>query len=217
MDRRIVIAAAAALLAALAMPGGASGGAQGITVEAGDANRFSPKVGSWVLISSNFGWIWGDGGDGGVSERRHNVVQDRGLFRSGDPVKTAPGAGDYFQLSASAGTFPYFCQLHGGRGGEGMSGKIRVPPSEGPPEPDGVPILWAVDASTTGSRYAVRFKVENGNWRTWKGRTRAQDDIFGRDDDPVNFNGTKTYKIQARSQKQDPAKHSGWSPSLVIP
>ena len=76
---------------------------------------------------------------------------------------------------------------------------------------DGVRVL------ATGSRYAVRFKVNDGNWRTWKRRTQAQDDIFGRDDDPVNFDGTKTYKIQARSQKRDPDKHSGWSPPLVIP
>jgi hypothetical protein len=169
------------------------------------------------LISSNFGWTWGDPADGGVSARRHNVVQDKGLFRSGDPVKTAPGPTDYWALSASAGTFPYYCELHGGRGGEGMSGKIQVPPLEGSPEPDGIPVSWAVDASTTGSRYAVRFKVGNGNWRNWKRRTSALSDIFGRDDDPVNFDGTKTYRIQARSQKRNPDKHSGWSPPLVIP
>lgn len=214
MDCKLLVAGLAALTAGLILPAAASGGAQGINVEAGDANRFSPKVGTYGLISSNFGWTWGDPGDGGTSTRRHNVVQDRGLFRSGQPVRTAPGPGDYFPLSASAGSFRYHCALHGG---DGMSGKIKVPPSEGPPEPDGVPINWAVDASTTGNRYDVRFKVDNAPWRNWKQGTKRQSDIFGRNDDPVNFSGLKDYTIQARSKlKSDPGRRSGWSPSLLI-
>src|SRR5688572_13718559 len=147
MDRRSVTAGLAALSVALGMPGVASGGSAGIAVEADGANKFAPKVASFTLISSNFYWYWGAGG---VTSRPHNVRQDDRLFRSGAPTKN----GGNISFSVSAGTFPYFCEVHGGPGGRGMSGKVKVPPKEGSPEPDGVPVSWAVDASTTGSRYA---------------------------------------------------------------
>jgi hypothetical protein len=217
MDHRILVAGLAAVTAGLILPAAASGGAQGIYVEAGDANRFSPRVGMYGVIHPNFGWTWGDPGDDGRSDRRHNVVHDDGLFRSGDPVKTAPGPGDYFQLSASGGTFRYHCAVHGAKGGVGMSGKIKVPLSDGAPEPDGVPVIWAVKGNTTGNRYDVRFKVEDGRWRDWKRGTAQKTDIFGRADDPVNFSGLKTYTIQARSKLgSDPDRRSDWSPSLIL-
>ena len=119
---------AAVVAVALSLPAGAMAGAAGITVEAGDENRFSPKNRMWGLISSNFYWSWGDAGDGGVTERRHNVRQDQRLFSSGDPTKSPPGGP--FIASVSAGTFRYHCIVHGGPGGEGMSGRVKVAPSK---------------------------------------------------------------------------------------
>lgn len=205
-------------LVALSIPAGAMAGAAGITVEHEDRNRFSPAVSRWSVISTNFFWTWGDIGDDGSSSRRHNVVQDQRLFRSGDPAKTGPDPQGMFSVSASAGTFPYFCGVHGGPGGRGMAAVIEVPPDKLTTEPDGVGVEWAVEASDTGNRYDVRFKVGDGRWRTWRRNAKAMSDVFGRDDDPVNFNGTKTYKIQARSTlKSDSSRHSGWSPSLILP
>ena len=44
MDRRIVTAGLATLIAALVLPAAASGGARGITVEANDSEQVQPEV-----------------------------------------------------------------------------------------------------------------------------------------------------------------------------
>ena len=53
----------------------------------------------------------------------HNVVADDNSFTSG-PVAPAPW--EYTYVFTAAGTNPYYCQLHGGPGGIGMSGTIIV-------------------------------------------------------------------------------------------
>jgi plastocyanin len=56
----------------------------------------------------------------------HNVSSDTpGLFRSGDP---APAPWTYSHTFATAGTFPYYCEIHGAVGGAGMSGVVTVVP-----------------------------------------------------------------------------------------
>ena len=53
----------------------------------------------------------------------HNVVADDGSFTSGPPA-FAPW--DFFHIFNTEGTFPYYCEPHGGPGGSGMSGVIIV-------------------------------------------------------------------------------------------
>lgn len=52
----------------------------------------------------------------------HNVVADDDSFKSGDPVNT----GTLKQVFGTAGTFAYYCAVHGGKGGIGMAGTITV-------------------------------------------------------------------------------------------
>ena len=57
----------------------------------------------------------------------HTVIADDGSFTStstGD-VSIPPGA-SFSHTFESAGRFPYYCQLHGGAGGQDMSGVVRV-------------------------------------------------------------------------------------------
>lgn len=56
----------------------------------------------------------------------HNVKSDTGLFTSGAPA-SAPWT--YSHTFPTAGTYPYYCEVHGGAGGVGMSGVVKVLPS----------------------------------------------------------------------------------------
>jgi len=214
MNGRAAIALTACAIGLLWWPVNALGGAALVTIEFDDENEFSPRTASYALLEGNFYFEWGDVGDGGNSLRRHNFVQDDRLFRSGDPTKT----GGNLALSVSAGKFDYYCQVHGGPGREGMSGRVQVKPIRGPAFPDGIPVDWALDGSETGNRYDVRFKVDNGDWRPWKNGAAARDDVFGAGGDPVNYNATREYRVQARSTvASDPGRRSGWSPTLRFP
>jgi len=53
----------------------------------------------------------------------HNVVADDNSFTSG-PLAPAPWV--YTHVFTTAGSNPYYCSLHGGPGGVGMSGVITV-------------------------------------------------------------------------------------------
>ena len=57
------------------------------------------------LGDGSFDWEWAPGGAGTVEP--HNVVQDDGLFSSGEPVGADP---DGCSVTASAGGYPYFCR-----------------------------------------------------------------------------------------------------------
>ena len=201
----------------LALPALAHAGIGYINVEASDQNKFSPKMESYnVLAHPNFWWQWGDDTDGGVTLRKHNVRQDDGLFRSGDPTKTPPG--DHYELTASAGTFPYYCEVHGGPGGEGMSGQIKVPPAvEGSPSLAGISLTWATASSETGHAYDVRWKMDDRRWRLWKNDTADLGGDFGAGGDPVTLKDGHTYKFEARSEKSsDHSRRSDWSPRVAV-
>jgi hypothetical protein len=201
-------------LAALALwPTSAQAGAIATTIEAGGENKFSPKVGEYIVISTNFFWFWGAMSS---TTRRHDVVQDAGLFRSpGGPRKSFPEPG--FSVSASAGSFPYHCSVHGGKGGQGMSGKVRaIPGTYAAPTDDEIPFRWAVKQSNTGNQYDVRFRTEGGEWRLWKRNTANLQGTFGQGDNPVDVKPGRTYRFQGRSERSGhPSKHSGWSPTAT--
>jgi plastocyanin len=56
------------------------------------------------------------------SNQTHTVTADDGSFDSGDV-----NAGANFRMEFDApGSYPYFCEYHGGPGGDGMSGVIVV-------------------------------------------------------------------------------------------
>ncbi|MEO8092179.1 MAG: hypothetical protein ABI726_05685 [bacterium] len=194
------------------LPAQAEAGAALTQVEAGGQNRFDPEVAQYAVVSNQFYWQWGGAGS---TARKHDVVQDKGLFRSpGGPRKSFPDPG--FVLSASAGTFPYHCSVHGSSGGQGMSGKIKSIPGF---FRSGEVIVgtWAGPTSTTGNRYDIRYRIGSGQWHTWKSKTAQLDGYFGQGANPVEIKPEKTYRFQARSLKRaDPGKRSGWSPIATV-
>ncbi|MEZ4556859.1 MAG: PKD domain-containing protein [Caldilineaceae bacterium] len=56
-------------------------------------------------------------------EGTHNVVADDGSFTSGPPSSAWT---TYTETFATVGDYPYYCALHGGPGGSGMSGRVLV-------------------------------------------------------------------------------------------
>ncbi|CAN5308632.1 hypothetical protein BH20ACT24_BH20ACT24_08410 [soil metagenome] len=66
-------------------------------------------------------------------DRPHTATADDGSFDTGsvDPAASAAVTFD------TAGTYPYYCQFHGGPGGDGMAGVISVTGGGGTPSPAG--------------------------------------------------------------------------------
>lgn len=103
-------------------PGGGSGGSN--VVEVRD-NFFQPAS---ITIQAGEIVTWRYVGPSML----HNVREDGGAFRCADGCdgsggSGAPSAGWEFSLKFDeAGTFRYFCEVHGGPGGFGMAGRVVV-------------------------------------------------------------------------------------------
>jgi plastocyanin len=166
---------------------------------------FSPKTVSSLPPGGVVTWEYAGG------DLSHNVKQNKGLFRSGDPTD---GVID-FSRTFSAGTFPYKCEVHAS---SGMTGKVKIPVSASVNEADLYVVEWAVDGSNTGGKFDVQYKVGDGNWKNWLQNTTKLKKVFGKDGSPVAYDDSKTYSLRARSQKGTDAdgKVSGWSPPLSI-
>ena len=139
----------------------------------------------------------------------HSITANGGSF--------GIGTGDFtdFDLRASAGTYPYYCELHGS-GGEGpMAGQVAVRPIAGEVGDDGFEVIWAHGSTETGGSFATRWKKQGQNkWKTWQAFTEAKHKEFGQNDKPTDVKPGKTYLIQVRSSGPGSSK---WSPSLSVP
>jgi plastocyanin len=216
MRSRLVIVLATAA-STLALSGVASAGLTPVieVIDNGGADdRFDPEERTILVGAGGIAGTWDE-----LNANDHNVVQDRKMFNSGPPEATR----DPFELDPSAGTFPYYCALHGGTGGRGMSGVLKVSPTEidlkrarGDEIVFG--FLWAEGSSGTGDQFDVQYKAGNGDWKSWKKNTSKRTDIFGQNGDPVTVRNGKAYKLRVRSEKSSnpKKKHSGWSPALAF-
>ena len=155
-----------------------------VGVSVGDAVR-------WTRASDSFG--------------THNVLGERKLIFSGPPTD---GNIDY-RARMSAGTFFYFCQVHGAT----MPGFVNVPPTI-PAAPQGLPftVRWATGTATTGGRFDVQFKLAKATrWRPWKSNVTGFLGSFGKKGKPVTVVKGKHDIFRARSQnKNGPSR---WSPA----
>ncbi len=77
-------------------------------------NIFTPSM-LTITVGDTVRWINEQG--------LHNVVADDNSFTSGAPL-SAPWAYEF--VFTTAGVNPYYCEVHGGTGGVGMSGVITV-------------------------------------------------------------------------------------------
>jgi plastocyanin len=148
----------------------------------------------------------------------HNVRQDFALFNSGSPTSGPIN----FSIRASAGTYHYYCTLHGSTSG-GMDGVVRVRPIFAS-DPTGAPftVRWALPVTTagtgttTGNQFDVHYRVgTSGTWKIWRNDSTARGGVFGQNGKPVQVLAGRTYQFRARSQKT-PTQPSGWSPVLTV-
>ena len=174
-----------------------------------DDNFFAPDVPPVrnVVAGASFQWQ-----SAPSSNLRHNVRQDFKLFYSGIPTS----ANINFSISASAGTYHYYCEIHGTTT-SGMAGVVKVRPTFNA-NPTGLPftVIWALAGSNTGNQFDVRYRVGTaGAWTLWKNNVTTRFAIFGQNAQPVQVLAGHTYQFQARSQKT-PTQPSGFSPTLTV-
>ena len=121
---------ALALVASSCASGKATGLPAGPTEEASPSNRvlvidsaFDPKT---FEVASNTEVLWVQSGSA-----PHSVTADDGSFDSNpdcraDANKCMHKGNEFRHLFTQAGEYPYYCVIHGGKGGAGMSGVIVV-------------------------------------------------------------------------------------------
>ena len=204
MRRSLIISATAVMLALPAVAGAAP---RQIGVS---DDFFSPRNPPARNFANGPSFRWSNGGGTGS---RHNIRQDNRLFSSGNLTRGPIN----FDINASAGSYHYYCTLHGSRQG-GMAGRVKVRPIAETDHAIGeVEIVWADSNTDTGSRFDVRYRVDQRKWKTWKNDTRAFHAAFGHNDNPVDYRPNRhTYKIEVRSERRRVKKHSDWSPPLTL-
>jgi plastocyanin len=133
-----------------------AGGESEVTI--GD-NTFTPKE---LRVSVGTTVVWTHSG-----ERPHTVTADDDSFTS----DTLNNGATFQQTFDTPGTFPYYCQFHGGKGGEGMAGVITVtdraataPTPTFEPVTDTEPTVGAVqpgtsDEAETGKEFIMKFET----------------------------------------------------------
>jgi plastocyanin len=165
-----------------------------------DDNLFSPGEVS-VAVGGQVHWSRATGSTG-----LHNVRQDDELFDSGGatvgPINLT--------ATVSAGTYHYYCEVHGAPTG-GMDGIVKSPVKI-LDAPTGLKftVRWATDATDTGSLHDVQYRIGSGDWKNWKKDTTTNEGVFGKSGNPVIVKDGKKYGFRARSQEGSGL--SDWSP-----
>jgi plastocyanin len=203
MRRYLLIGAAATLLA---IPALATGATTTITVAPNNSNTFGPKAVTKNVGAGSIHWQWGTNG---TTFAAHNVRQDNKLFYSGPLTNSKPSG---YTITPSAGTFHYYCELHGSPTG-GMAGTISIRPTIFNKTVSSFGVKWSPGTNQTGNRFDVRYRVDGGTWKTWKNDVTTAQAIFGASNLPVHVAPGHTYEVEARSEKAtNLTKPSGWSP-----
>ncbi|MBA2726312.1 MAG: hypothetical protein H0U53_10015 [Actinobacteria bacterium] len=190
MRRLHAVISVVILLGSLALPAGAA--AESVTVR---DNAFDPAT-TKATVGQTVVWETGS-----TTSDSHNVREDGKIFYSGPP-----DSGFTFKRVFSAGTFHYFCEVHGFRGG-GMDGTVKVPVKllDAPSGSD-FTVVWATSSSNTGTRYTVQYRVGSGVWKNWKTKVTVGKATFTQ-----GSSGTR-YSFRAKSLKGD--AESKWSPVI---
>jgi plastocyanin len=208
MRRYLLIGTAAALLA---IPALASGRATtSVIVAPNDSFKFGPKVVTRGVGAGSIHWQWGTNG---TTAAPHDVRQDDKLFYSG-PLTTSNPAG--YTITPSAGSFHYYCTLHGSPSG-GMAGTIKVKPVIFNQRARSFGVRWSPGTDQTGDAFDARYRVDGGKWKKWKKHVSAATATFGTKGSPVRVRPGHTYDVEARSEKKSNLrKRSDWSPPARV-
>jgi plastocyanin len=182
-------------IVALALP--AQAAAQGTVREVATGDDFfkpenvSLDVGA-ASVPASVHWGWS-------TDNEHNVRQDDRIFYSGALATT-----DDFTVTPSAGTFGYYCELHGFEGG-GMAGEIKAKPT-GTVDGNRANIVWATPETDSGTRFDVRRKVGSKKPKLVEEKTRDLEGSFKLKD------GKNQFQVRSRQGKAA----SDWSPKLNL-
>lgn len=206
--KAIVRIGLAAALAFGALTGTAQAGG-GAAIEFGDSYFAPETAGPFSVQDDSREGNWVAAGDPFL---RHNVREDSNLFRSG-----RPNMDESFQEDISAGTWHYYCDIHGTAFG-GMGGSISVIPRIMAASETTVDVVWADSVAKTGDAYRVEWRVQGqSNWKIWRKATKKRSLEFGSDADPVVTRADKAYELRVRSfMKKKPKRKSGYSPKVVF-
>ena len=140
----------------------------------------------------------------------HTATQDDSLDLW-DTGTIAPGSTADVTL-ASAGTFLYHCKFHGGNGGQGMSGVVKIP-TKVSPSSGKVGTTFTVTVSTanapTGFVFDVQRKVGSGSWARWK-RGVTSGSLTSRP------SSASTYAFRSRVRRTSNGGASKFSPPAQI-
>ena len=208
MRRYLLIGAAAAMLTIPALAFGRA--TTTVTVAPNGSLSFAPKAVTKNVGAGGIHWKWGANG---TTSQLHNVRQDDKLFSSGGLTSSKPAG---FTVVPSAGSFHYFCDLHGSRSG-GMAGTIKVRPAILNKTANSFGVHWSPGTNDTGDAFDVRFRVDGGQWKTWKNDVTLGQATFGAANKPVHVGPGHAYDIQARSERRSaPTKASDWSPLVRV-
>jgi plastocyanin len=207
MRRYLLIGTAAALLA---IPALAFGTTTVVTVAPNNSLSFGPKAVTKNVGAGAIHWQWGSSG---TTSAPHNVRQDSKLFYSGALTTHNPSG---YTITPSAGSFHYYCELHGSPNG-GMAGTIKIRPAIYNKTATSFGVRWSPGTNQTGNAFDVRYRVDGGAWKTWKNHVAAAQAVFGANNLPVRVRPGHLYEVQARSEKStNVSKPSGWSPSARV-
>jgi plastocyanin len=209
MRRRYLLAGAAAVL--LVLPALAFGRATTtVTVAPNNSLTYGPKAVTKAVGGGAIHWRWGTTG---TTSSAHNVRQDDKLFFSGQVTMSKPAG---FTVVPSAGAFHYYCDLHGTRT-RGMQGTIKIRPAIFNRTASSFGVRWSTGSNDTGDAFDVRYRVDGGEWKTWKNDVTTTQATFGLNERPIRVRPGHTYDIQARSERKSaPTKVSGWSPQARV-
>jgi plastocyanin len=120
------------------------------TVNATLSNEFTPAS---VTVNQGEKVTWQNTGG------RHNVKFDDGSFEQ--PPEPSVASWTVSRSFNQPGTFRYYCELHGGPGGSGMSGTVTVLSAGGAPPPSPtlprIRVTLGVSDSTPRRGQRVRF------------------------------------------------------------
>ena len=207
MRRCLLIVTCASLLA---LPALALGDNTTITVAPNDSLTFGPSKAKQTVGAGAIHWQWGTTG---TTFAAHNVRQDDKLFYSGKPTSSKPKG---FDVVPSAGSFHYYCELHGSRH-SGMQGTIEVKPAIVNQTAKSFVVQWSPGTDDTGNAFDVRYRVDGGKWTSWKKHTTKAQATFGAKRKPLRVRAGHAYDVEARSEsKSDTKERSSWSPPAKV-
>ena len=127
-----------------------------VEIRAGD-NFFDPADRT-VTVGAKVRWT-------NVGQRPHTVSSDTGVFESGRESAQWLRAPATFEYTFNqAGTFPYFCVLHGAAGGVGMAGVVRVVQAAAQPGAPSMRITAPAPGATFTAPADVSVTVEVQNF-----------------------------------------------------